>query len=211
VSLAKVLCEQALSSVRLMHTLWEVLESGLAISMASAIAANACLISRFLERNVRGSTMLAMMFLTIHGTVQPFSLAPLLMQWIRSDIINIITVSIFGYRGRKNDGFTYAQAYWFTVASTIVSTVTNVTLLIDFIRTRDIASSGSGLTRKQRSLVIVVILLFSWVAVGAGCFCALLHISFQDSLYYTVVSMESTLIQNIPALVADMSRSYRLW
>ena len=56
-----------------------------------------------------------------------------------------------------------------------------------------------------------MILLFSWVAIGAGCFSALLHISFQDSLYYTVVSMESTLVENAPASVTDAFRSYRLW
>ena len=72
-SLVELLCDQAHSSFRLMRNVLEVLETGLAISMASAIAANACLISRFLERNVRGSTMLAMMFLTIHGADDPSS------------------------------------------------------------------------------------------------------------------------------------------
>lgn len=110
-----------------------------------------------------------------------------------ADIINLVTVSLFGYKGRMDDGFTYAQAYWFTVASTIISSITNVTLLIDFIRTKDFAASGSGLSHKQRSLVIIVIILFSWVAIGAGCFTALLGIDFQDSLYFTIVSMESEL------------------
>jgi hypothetical protein len=65
---AETHCKQSLSSPRLMRPLSEVLGAGLAISMASAIAANACIISRFLEKHVRESTILAMMFLTIHGT-----------------------------------------------------------------------------------------------------------------------------------------------
>ena len=98
------------------------------------------------------------------------------------------------------------------MASTVISTVTNVTLLIDFITTKDLASSGSGLTQKQRSLVIVMILLFAWVAIGAGCFSALLKISFQDSLYFTIVTMESTSIFfPVPASVAEVFFSYRLW
>ncbi|KAF8318708.1 hypothetical protein DL93DRAFT_2164886 [Clavulina sp. PMI_390] len=151
----------------------KILEIGLAVSMASAVIANLSLISRFLEKHIRFSTILAMLFLTVH------------------DILNIVTLAIYGYQGRIDDGFTYAQAYWSTVASTGISTITNVTLLIDFIRTKDFASSGSGLSRKQRSLVIIIILLFSWVAIGAGCFAALLNVTFQDALYFTIVTMET--------------------
>lgn len=110
---------------------------------------------------------------------------------VGEDIINAATISIFGQQRRKHDGFTFAQAFWFTLASTVVSSLTNITLLIDFIRTKDFAISGSGLSHKQRSLVIIVILLLSWVAIGSGCFTALLDIGFQDSLYFTIVSMES--------------------
>lgn len=111
-----------------------------------------------------------------------------------TDIINITAIISFGFHGRKNDGFTFAQAYWMTCCSTVISTVTNVTLIVDYLRTDRFSQSGSGLTSKQRSLVIIVIILFSWIAAGAGVFSAMLDLSFQDALYFTIVSIESTFL-----------------
>jgi hypothetical protein len=44
-----------------------ILDAGMALSMASAVAASACLLARFMERRVKVMTMLCVMFLTIHG------------------------------------------------------------------------------------------------------------------------------------------------
>ena len=99
----------------------------------------------------------------------------------RIDIINIICVTTFGVEHRFNDGFTYGQSFWLTVCSTIASTITNVTVIVDYVRTPQFSRSGaylfnkilcfqpplstklhltgSGLTRKQRALVIIVIIL----------------------------------------------------
>ncbi|KAF8324297.1 uncharacterized protein EI90DRAFT_3129999 [Cantharellus anzutake] len=143
---------------------------GLATSIACAGFANAALMLRFLER---------------HNSAAP-SLKPQF-----SDIINIIAVSAFGYYGRHDDGFTYAQAYWSCVASTAISSITNITLVIDYMRTKNFADSGSGLTNKQRSLVIIVMILLVWIAAGAGVFTVLLEIPFQTALYFTVVTIET--------------------
>jgi potassium channel subfamily K, other eukaryote len=106
-------------------------------------------------------------------------------------MINIAAIVIFGLLGRHDDGFTYAQAYWSTVSSTTISTLTNVTLVIDYIKTDRFANSGSGLTHKQRSLVIIVMMLLIWIAIGAGVFAMLLGVPFQQGLYFTIVSIES--------------------
>ena len=58
------------------------------------------------------------------------------------DLINITAVTIFGVEHRFNDGFTYGQGFWMVVCSTSVSTFTNITLAIDFIRTPQFATSG---------------------------------------------------------------------
>ena len=58
------------------------------------------------------------------------------------DIINIICVTTFGVEHRFNDGFTYGQSFWLTVCSTAASTITNVTLIMDYIRTPAFAQSG---------------------------------------------------------------------
>ena len=77
------------------------------------------------------------------------------------------------------------------MASTIISSITNITLVIDYARTRKFAKSGSGLTNKQRSLVMIVMILLVWVAVGAGVYSALIGLPFHTSLYFTVVTIES--------------------
>ncbi len=69
---------------------------------------------------------------------------------------------------------------------------TNATLVYDLIKTKEFRYSGSGLTPKQRSLVIIVMILLVYIAVGALCFNFLLpQIPFQNALYYTVVSIET--------------------
>jgi potassium channel subfamily K, other eukaryote len=59
-----------------------------------------------------------------------------------ADIINIIAVTIFGVEHRFDDGFTYGQSFWLTVCSTIVSTITNVSVIVDYVRTPQFARSG---------------------------------------------------------------------
>jgi potassium channel subfamily K len=50
---------------------------------------------------------------------------------------------------------------------------------------------GSGLTRKQRSLIIIVIILLCYVALGGLINSILLHLSFIDGLYFTLVTIET--------------------
>lgn len=45
-----------------------ILDVGLGLSMASAVAANLCLLARFMERRVKAMTLLCIIFLSIHGT-----------------------------------------------------------------------------------------------------------------------------------------------
>lgn len=141
--------------------------------MACAVFANIALLMRFLERHVRVTTLVAMAFLTTH------------------DIINVVVIAIFGVYAGQGNGPTFGQAYWSSVASTIISSITNVTLVIDYARTRKFAKSGSGLTHKQRSLVMIVMILLVWIAVGAGVYSALIDIPFHTSLYFTVVTIET--------------------
>ncbi|KAG7097850.1 hypothetical protein E1B28_005165 [Marasmius oreades] len=150
-----------------------ILNVGLGFSMACALIANIALVTRFLEKSVQQMTILCVVALTIH------------------DIINITAVTVFGVEHRFNDGFTYGTSFWMTVCSTIASTLTNASLIVDVIRTPDFSTSGSGLTRKQRSLIIIVIFLLCYIAFGALIHCILLHIKFVDALYFTICSIET--------------------
>ncbi|KAF8237414.1 voltage-gated potassium channel [Tricholoma matsutake] len=151
-----------------------LLDVGLAFSLACGIIANICLFLRFSEKKIKLMTMLCVFFLTIH------------------DLINISVVSIFSVRHRFADGFTYSQAFWMIVCSTSVSSFVNVTLIVDLVRTRDFSHSGSGLTRKQRSLVLSVMVLLCYIAFGAVVQLFLIDgLTFLDALYFTVITIET--------------------
>ena len=123
------------------------------------------------------------------------------------DLMNISVVTVFAVIHRSHDGFTYGPSFWFTVCSTIVSTATSVTLIVDCVCTKDfthsgkvlttlflylfICLSGSGLTNKHRSVVIVVIVLLSYISIGSVVEAKLMDIPYIDALYFSVVSIET--------------------
>ncbi|PPQ88573.1 hypothetical protein CVT25_009953 [Psilocybe cyanescens] len=150
-----------------------LLDAAMGLSMGCGILASACLVVRFAERQIKLMTFLCIVFLTLH------------------DLINIPAVTIFGVEHRFDDGFTYGQSFWFTVCSTIASTATNITLITDYHQTKDFRHSGSGLTHKQRSLVIIVIVLLCYVSIGSLILAIMLKITFIDALYLSVVSIET--------------------
>src|SRR6266540_3041721 len=125
-----------------------------------------------------------------------------------TDLISIAAVTVFGVIHRFDDGFMYGPSFWFTVCSTIVSTATNITLIVDYVNTKDFAHSGeflvtvlfrylfirlsgSGLTQKQRSLVIIVIILLSYISIGALIESKLMDITYINALYFSVVTIET--------------------
>ncbi|SCV69367.1 BQ2448_2387 [Microbotryum intermedium] len=150
-----------------------ILDVGQAISMALGVTANLALISRFLERKPYLCTWVAIVALTAH------------------DVINICIVVIFGVVHRFADGFTYGVAYWMTVAATVASLSCNITLVLDLVHTRDFKASGSGLTEKQRALVIAVMSLLCYIGLGSLVFSFLEDFSYIDSLYFTIVTITS--------------------
>jgi len=52
-------------------------------------------------------------------------------------------------------------------------------------------SIGSGLTRRQRSLVIIIMILFCYICFGALVISLLLKLSFINSIYFTLTSIET--------------------
>ena len=118
-----------------------LLTLGMGFSMACGVLASICLIIRFAERKVLMMTWLCILFLTLHG--ECYHIASALLFIAKADLINISAVTIFGVQHRFDDGFTYGQSFWFTVCSTIASTATNVTLIIDYSRTKDFINSGT--------------------------------------------------------------------
>ncbi|KAG8916179.1 hypothetical protein FRC00_000484, partial [Tulasnella sp. 408] len=96
---------------------------------------------------------------------------------IPTDVINIIVVTVFGVIHRYDDGFTYGEAFWMCVCSTIISVTVTGTLAYDLITTPEFAKS--------------VMILLCYIALGSLVFAELIGLTFQDGLYYTVVSIET--------------------
>ncbi|CAD6893594.1 unnamed protein product [Tilletia laevis] len=149
-----------------------LLDVGLSISMVFAVLANLCIILRFLEvMRPKKSTLIAMVLLTLH------------------DAINIAALASFGKAHAIDDGFTYSEGYWMTLGSTIASVIVNFTLVADYVNTKQFRDAGSGLTRKQRELVIMTMLVLFYLSIGALIYCLLLKIRFEDALYFSVCTL----------------------
>lgn len=95
------------------------------------------------------------------------------------------------------------------MCSTSISTVTNIFLVLDVLTTKNFKQSGmgpsfdftsscvltfvigSGVTRRQRSLLIIVMILLVYIAFGALVNSLLIDLDFINGLYFTVVSIET--------------------
>lgn len=149
-----------------------VLEVGLAFSIAAAVLANVFLLCRFTSiLPPRRGTGSAILCLLIH------------------DAINIAALVAFGVIHAVDDGFTYSQAYWMTLAATAASIACTLTLILDYLGTRNYKSAGSGLTPKQTQLVIVIMILLVYLSLGSLMYSLLLDIAFQAALYFTCTTL----------------------
>ncbi|GAA6046700.1 hypothetical protein JCM3770_003123 [Rhodotorula araucariae] len=145
-----------------------LLDAGQAVGLALGVFANGALIWRFLEHRPRTCTWVAILALSLR---EAFSIA--IVTW-------------FGVAHRFSDGFVYGDAFWLSVASTATSVICNVTLLLDLFLTKDFDKKGSGLTERQRMLVIVAMVFFLNLGLGSLCYSYLIDdLRFIDSLYFT--------------------------
>jgi potassium channel subfamily K, other eukaryote len=117
----------------------------LSISLALAVLANIALVSRFLERRVKRSTIICITALTVHGNLLPSYPSNQVELVASSDILNITTVVTWTTQHPSHDGFTNSGAFWMTTCSTIVSTITNVILIWDLVKTPNFDKAGMSL------------------------------------------------------------------
>ncbi|CAH7667120.1 hypothetical protein BY996DRAFT_4581032 [Phakopsora pachyrhizi] len=162
------------------------LNAGLLISLFLVILANASLIFRYFECRVQLSTFLAIGTLTLH------------------DIINII---ILIYLGLKD--YSYPKIGWMMLASTIVSVACNISLVVDYVFVENFQAKGSGLTTKQRTLIIAAMSLLLYCGLGAMLFIFLENkkIDFDAALYFSVCTITTVGFGDITPTTA-VSRIY---
>ena len=119
-----------------------------------------------------------------------------------------MTVTTFGIQHSGNDGFTTSEAFWMTICSTVVSTITNFTLIWDFVTTPNFAKAGmsvfvclylftigvliltpgSGITRRQRSLVTITMIFLTYIALGALITSLMMNLTFVNGLFFVIVT-----------------------
>ncbi|PWN37211.1 voltage-gated potassium channel, partial [Meira miltonrushii] len=149
-----------------------LLDVGLAFSLTSAVIANLAILARFSERmRPRKATAIAVAGFFIH------------------DVINLVALIIFGVIHAVDDGFTYSEAYWMTTASTVASICCTISLVVDYLRTEDFKDAGSGLTKKQSQLVIVIVAFLAYISLSALVFALVMQLPFLDAMYFSVESI----------------------
>lgn len=115
----------------------------MSLSMACGALANICLVLRFAERSIKKMTLLCIFLLSMNGSCLPSRLSFLLTDINLIEIINITALIVFAVTHGSTEGFVYGQSYWMSVCSLVVSTATNITLIIDYCRTKNFTKSGT--------------------------------------------------------------------
>ena len=121
-------------------------------------------------------------------------------------------VVIFAVTHRIADGFVYGQSFWMTVYSMVISTVTNIMLIVDIFHTKDFNRSGSMSLdtylivhfNKQHSLIVIIIMLLCYILPLVHSYkltcsksLSLTHFISPSSPWKPLVSMKLSDAQNI--------------
>jgi hypothetical protein len=129
----------------------------------------------------------------------------------KTDLINTSAVTIFGVQvHRFHDDFAFGQSFWSTVCSTLISTITNITLIIDYYQTKDFVNSGTCrllipliflwltciLNRKRPNIQTMFSHYYCYSPallprLGSLIQSFMLNISFINAIYFSVVDMET--------------------
>ncbi|MBW0500732.1 hypothetical protein O181_040447 [Austropuccinia psidii MF-1] len=144
-------------------------------SLALGLIANASLICRYFEYRPQRSTLTAIVILTLH------------------DILNVSILIFFAIKASRlpHVAQVFPSTGWMSLASTFVSSLCNITLFIDYFVVDNFRAKGSGLTTKQRTMVILSMGLLLYIGLGATIFSWLERekLDFSDALYFCVCTV----------------------
>ena len=85
--------------------------------------------------------------------------------------------------------FTYSEAWYLCICSTVASLIVTGSLIGDYLTTKNFRNAGSGLTQKQKELVIMGMVFLVYLSLGSLVFAFVLHISFIDALYFSLCTI----------------------
>ena len=104
--------------------------------------------------------------------------------------VNAVALTIFGIEHAQPDGFVLSTAFWLTAASGCVALAAVVCLLVDGLATQWYVRGGTGISGKQRSLVVAFDFFIALILVGSVAYRYLIpDVTFLDTVYLCVQSL----------------------
>ncbi|GAA5843546.1 hypothetical protein JCM9279_000788 [Rhodotorula babjevae] len=142
------------------------------VTFALAVLANLAILLRLVETHPRFFSVTTITFLSIHIAV------------------NAVALTIFGVEHAQPDGYVLSTAFWLTAASGCVALAAVVCLFVDGLATQWYISGGTGISGKQRSLVVAFDFFIALILVGSVSYRYLIpDVTFLDTVYLCVQSL----------------------
>ncbi|KAG0237803.1 hypothetical protein BGW42_008424 [Actinomortierella wolfii] len=121
------------------------------IALVNAVLCNVFILIRFLEFHVYVATVLGI----ITATIQ--------------DFLSVGAIVPFCKRFRPSAGYVFGEGFWSMIASMIFSFAATIFLSVDFHMTPNFRAKGSGVTHKQRILIVEAMGFCFYLAIGSLC------------------------------------------
>ncbi|GAA5935815.1 hypothetical protein JCM3775_007337 [Rhodotorula graminis] len=143
-----------------------------AVTFALAVLANLAIVLRLVETHPRFFSVTTIVFLSVHIAV------------------NAVALTIFGIEHAKPDGYVLSTAFWLTAASGCVALAAVGCLFVDGLATQWYVRGGTGISGKQRSLVVAFDAFIFLILIGSVTYRYLIpDVTFLDTVYLCVQSL----------------------
>lgn len=142
-----------------------------AVTLSVALLANVAILFRLIDTHTRWFSFSTVVLLIVHI------------------VVNLVALIIFGVEHAHPDGYILSTAFWLTAASSCVAFAAIVCLVGDGFLTAWYSRGGTGISGKQRSLVLTWDFFVLLILIGAVAFRYLIAgASYLDSIYFCIQS-----------------------
>lgn len=141
------------------------------ITLFLAISNNISLSMRLFEKSVVKTTDICIMFSFIQG------------------VMLVCVVIIFSFFNPLKEELEYSEGYFSAIQASCITFIGGTFLYIDKVTTADFEAKGSGFSRIQRKLVILVTIAILYVTIGTYVFMKIEPWSSKESVFFIVSSL----------------------
>ncbi|KAJ9086494.1 Potassium channel [Entomophthora muscae] len=141
------------------------------VAVLFALVANLCLLFRFMERRIVLNTFLSVVGYTLHAAFM------------------FVPIGYFYFTENKHPQEKFTGDFWAGASVSGISLVLACLLVIDYFQNNRLRLRGSGVSSKQRTLVLFCIFVTMWSTFGAMVFSFVEKWSFTRGVYFTLVTM----------------------